>query len=110
MEKQKIIILGASGNVGSCVTLYAKDFFDKEKFEVIASGRRQTSVFDKYGIRYIAVDITKQEDFEKLPQENVHAVIHLAAAIPSYMNDYNPRKYIDSIVVGTTNVLESAAM
>ena len=33
-------------------------------------------------------------------------MIDLAAEIPSYMSDYDPRKYIDSIVVGTTNVLE----
>lgn len=35
MEKKKIIILGATGNVGSYVTLYALDFFDKDKYEVI---------------------------------------------------------------------------
>lgn len=106
MERKKIVIFGSSGNVGSYLTLYANDFFDKEKFEVIASGRRDTTVFDKYGIKYISVDITKREDFEKLPQTDVYAVIHLAAAIPSYMSNYDPRKYIDSIVVGTTNILE----
>lgn len=106
MEKKKIIIFGSSGNVGSYLTLYANEFFNKEEYQVIASGRRNTSVFEKFGIEYIPIDITKEEDFKKLPQENVHAVIHLAAAIPSYMSDYNPRKYIDSIVIGTTNVLE----
>ena len=106
MDKKKIIIFGATGNVGSYLTLYALDFFDKEKFEVIASGRRDTEFWAKQGVPYYSVDLTKREDFEKLPQENVHAVIHLAAEIPSYMSDYDPRKYIDSIVVGTTNVLE----
>ena len=87
MEKKKIIIFGATGNVGSYLTLYALNFFDKEKFEVIASGRRKTDFWTKQGVPY-------------------YSVIHLAAQIPSYMHDYNPRKYIDSIVVGTTNVLE----
>ncbi len=106
MERKKIIILGASGNVGSYLTLYANDFFDKEKYEVIASGRRQTSVFEKYGIKYISVDITKAEDFSKLPHENVQAVMCLAAQIPSYMEEYSGKKYLDSIVIGGYNVLE----
>ena len=92
--------------MGSYLTLYALNFFDKEKYEVIASGRRDTDFWQKQGVPYYSVDLTKEEDFEKLPKENVHAVIHLAAQIPSYMNEYHPRKYIDSIVVGTTNVLE----
>lgn len=104
--KKKIIIFGASGNVGSFLTLYAKDFFDSHNFEVIASGRRQTGVFEKYGIEYISVDITKPEDFARLPQENVHAVMCLAAQIPSYMDQYSGRKYLDSIVMGGYNVLE----
>lgn len=106
MEKKKIIIFGATGNVGSYLTLYALDFFDREKFEVIASGRRKTDFWTKMGVPYYSVDLTRAEDFDQLPQENVHAVIDLAAEIPSYMSDYHPRKYIDSIVVGTTNVLE----
>lgn len=106
MERKKIIIFGATGNVGSYVTLYAMNFFDKEKYEIITSGRRNTDFWTKQGVSYFSVDITKQKDFEKLPQENIHAVIDLAAEIPSYMSNYDPRKYIDSIVVGTTNVLE----
>jgi len=106
MEKKKIIIFGATGNVGSYLTLYALDFFDKEKYEVIASGRRKTDFWTKRGVPYYAVDVTKEGDFEQLPQENVYAVMLLSAQIPSYMNDYKPQKYVDSIVVGAINVLE----
>ena len=106
MGKKKIIILGATGNVGSYLTLYAKDFFDKEQYEIIASGRRRTELWSSYGIPYYSVDVIKEKDFDCLPQENVHAVMLLSAQIPSYMDDYHPRKYIDSIVIGATNVLE----
>jgi UDP-glucose 4-epimerase len=106
MAKKKIIIFGATGNVGSYLTLYALNFFNKEEYEVIASGRRKTDFWTKQGVPYYSVDLTKAEDFEVLPKENVYAVIHLAAEIPSYMKEYHPRKYIDSIVIGTTNVLE----
>ena len=106
MEKKKIIIFGSTGNVGSYLTLYAKNFFDPEKYEVIASGRRETNLFAQYDIPYCRVDLSKKEDFSVLPQENVHAVMLLAATIPSYMDDYDPRMYLDSIVVGGLNVLE----
>lgn len=106
MEKKKIIIFGATGNTGSYLTEYATKFFDKEKFEIIAVGRRKTDIFEKMGIRYYSVDISKEEDFEKLPTDNIYAVMLLAAQIPSYMDDYNPKKYIDSNIVGAFNVLE----
>lgn len=103
---KKIIIFGSSGNVGSYVTKYAKDYFNSNEYEIIASGRRETSVFDSMGIKYISVDLSKKEDFDKLPQEDVYAVIHLAAQIPSYMDDYDAEKYINSNIIGSFNVLE----
>ena len=104
--KKKIIIFGATGNVGSYLLKYALEYFDPDKYEVIASGRRKTDFFEKRGIPYVSVDITKEEDFAKLPTENIHAVMLLAAQIPSYMDKYEPKKYIDSIIVGGYNVLE----
>ena len=90
MEKKKIIIFGATGNVGSYLTLYALDFFNKDEYEVIASGRRKTDFWIKRGVEYYSVDLTREEDFDVLPKENVYAVIHLAAEIPSYMSEYHP--------------------
>ena len=103
---KKIIIFGAAGNVGSYLTKYAKDFFDNNEYQIIASGRKDTNVFDDLGVEYIKVDITKEEDFNKLPKEDVHAVMLLAAKIPSYMDDYNGKEYLDSNVMGAYNVLE----
>ena len=72
---KKIIIFGATGNVGSYLTKYACEYFKQEEFEIIASGRRETTFFeDTFGIQYYSVDITRQEDFKKLPTENVYAV------------------------------------
>lgn len=39
---KKIIIFGATGNVGSYVFKYAREFFDANEYEVIASGKRKT--------------------------------------------------------------------
>lgn len=106
MERKKIIVMGATGNTGSYLVEYALGFFDKTKYEIIASGRRETTFFEKKGIKYISVDVTKPLDFEKLPKDNVYAVMLLSAQIPSYMDEYAPKKYIDSIVLGAFNTLE----
>lgn len=45
---KKIIIFGATGNVGSYVLKYAREYFNPEEYEVIASGRRRTD-FSKTG-------------------------------------------------------------
>ena len=103
---KKIIIFGATGNVGSYVFKYAREFFDANEYEVIASGKRKTDFFEKRGIKYYSVDISKAEEFEKLPKEDVHAVIYLAATIPSYMDRYDSRAYIESNILGAFNVLE----
>lgn len=106
MSKKKVIIFGATGNTGSYLTLYAQKFFNPEEYEVIASGRRKTNVFDKYGIPYYPVDVTREDDFSALPTEDVYAVMLLSAQIPSYMDQYDAKKYVDSIIYGAYNVLE----
>ena len=63
-KMKKIIIFGATGNVGAYVHKYACEFFNG-KYEIIASGRRETDFFEKRGMKYISVDITKMEDFNR---------------------------------------------
>ena len=106
MERKKIIILGSNGNVGSYLTLYALDFFNKDEYEVIASGRRDFDFWTRQGVPYVKVDITKKEDFENLPKDNVYAVMLLSAQLPAYMDVYEPQKYIDINITGALNVLE----
>ena len=103
---KKIVIFGATGNVGSYVLKYAREYFDPAEYEIIASGRRKTDFFTKRGIPYYSVDISRAEDFSFLPQEDVYAVIYLAAQIPSYMEGYHPEQYLQSNIIGAFNVLE----
>ncbi len=104
--RKKIIIFGATGNVGSYVLKYALEYFNPQQYEIIASGKRNTSFFEKQGVKYYSIDLSKKEDFSVLPTENVYAVIDLAAKIPSYMDEYKPEQYIQSNIIGTYNVLE----
>ena len=102
MDMIKILVVDDEARMRKLV----KDFLVKEGYEVIASGRRETDFFDSMGIRYFSVDLSKKEDFAKLPNEDVYAVIYLAAQIPSYMKGYQPEKYIQSNIMGAYNVLE----
>nr|WP_255262614.1 NAD(P)-dependent oxidoreductase [Proteus mirabilis] len=99
-------MFGATGNVGSYLTRYCTEFFDKDEFEIIAVGKRNTDAFNIYNIKYISVDITSSADFEKLPTDNIHTVMLLAAKIPSYMDEYNPQEYLNVNIFGAFNVLE----
>ena len=103
---KKVIIFGATGNVGSYVTKYASEFFKDSEYQVIASGRCNTDVFNQFGVEFVQVDMMNKEDFDRLPQEDVYAVILLAATIPSYMSDYSGEAYLRTNIMGTYNVLE----
>lgn len=104
--KKKIIIFGATGKVGSYVLDYALNFFKESEFEIIASGRRETSFFDSMGVPYYSVDLSKQGDFDKLPKENVYAVILLSAKLPTKSDGLICRSQFNANLLGTFNVLE----
>lgn len=106
MNNKRILVFGAAGFIGT----YLIDELLKKKYEVIAS---DISVIGKnyyreLGIPYILVDITKKEDFGKLPKLSYDAVIHLAATQPANVsaNKYDPKDYINVNVNGTLNILE----
>ena len=103
---RKVIVLGATGKVGCYTALHLKD----KGFDVTAVGKRKSDngFFNDYGIDYVSVDILSQEDFKRLPQENVFAVIHMAAVLPAKMVGYEPRDYVESNIYGTMNVLDYA--
>lgn len=104
--KKKIIIFGATGNTGAYLTEYCLEHLDSKEFEIVAVGRKKTDFFSEYGIKYYRVDITDESQFNKLPQENVYAVVHLSAVLPAYMEGYKPEQYIETNIVGAFNVLE----
>jgi len=104
--KKKVIIFGATGNTGAYLTEYFLENLDSKKFEIVAVGRRETDFFAKYGIQYFSVDITDEDQFAKLPQENIYAVVLLSAVLPAYMEGYKPEQYVKTNIVGAFNVLE----
>ena len=100
---KRIVVFGATGNLGANICLHLKD-----KYQVIAVGRRKSDngFFADYGMTYHSVDIGRKEDFEKLPHDNIYAVLNFAGALPASMKGYDPELYISSVITGTLNVLE----
>lgn len=103
---KKIIVFGASGDTGKYCIDYLKNNISNKKYQIIATGARETEYFKEIGIDYYKVDITKEEEFKILPQDEIYAVIDLAGVMPARMKGYNPYKYIDVNIIGNLNILE----
>ncbi len=103
-----IIVSGASGFIG----FYLVNQLFNEGYKVIAvdrGGTDEAAYFKKRGIEFIAVDITKSEEFIKLPYEGVEMFINLACIQPANMPDelYDPAKYVQVNILGVVTATKS---
>lgn len=105
---KKIIVFGATGNIGAYLVDYLNSKLNSIEYKVIAVGRKKTSFFEKIGVKYLRVDINKAEDFEKLPTNDVFAIVNLAGLLPAYLKEYNPYKYVETNIMGGLRILEFA--
>lgn len=104
-----VIIMGASSFIG----VHTVTEFLKQGCKVVVTGRNNKfkEYYDKLGVEYINIDLEKEEDFRKLPSENVDGVILLAGLLPANAEvnldtDENAADYFKVNVLGTINVLE----
>ena len=104
---KKIVIFGATGNIGVYFVDYCRQHLP-EGYEVIAVGRRKTDFFEKQGIRYIQVDLCQKTDFDRLPTEDVYAVVNVAGLLPAYIKEYDPFAYVETNINGALRILEYA--
>lgn len=101
--KQKVLVLGATGNLGANIAVKLK----ADGYDVVACGHRKSDngFFASKGINYHSVDICDIETLKALPYDHFDAVAHFAGELPSRYK-YSPTALIESITVGTLNVLE----
>ena len=101
-----IIVFGAAGFIGT----YMVAQLVADGFDVLASDISQLGkvYYKKRDIPFIRLDITREREFEKLPQKEVEAVVNLACLQPANVSEeaYSPIKYIETNVIGTLNILE----
>ena len=92
-KMKKVIVFGATGNLGAYITIYLKSV----GYDVIAVGHRKddNGFFASRGMKYYSVDITKPEEFEQLPTENIYCVAHFAGELPSR---YSFHAYVKGIL------------
>ncbi len=103
---KKIVVFGASGDVGKYFVDYFFSKCDRTEYQIVAVGQKETNFFESYSIPYFHVNITDRAQFELLPHDDVYAVVHLAGLMPARMQGYYPQKYIDVNITGTLNILE----
>lgn len=102
---KKILIFGAAGNIGAYLVDYCVTHLG-DKFEIVGVDKKQTSYYEKKGIKYYAFDIVNG-DYNTLPKD-VYAIVNLVGLLPAYSKVINPIDYIKVNIIGATNILEFA--
>ena len=105
-----IIVIGATGFIG----MYTVKKLVEEGNKVIATGRNEKlgAKLESMGAKFIKLDITNKDDFDKLPVSDVEGVILLAGLLPANAKgadlekNENAADYFTINVNGTINVLE----
>ena len=103
MSKEKILVLGATENLGAYSALALKE----AGYDIIATGKRKSDngFFEDMGIPYYSVDITDSESFNCLMDLGITTVVDFAGELPSRCA-FNPQALIRTITEATMNVLE----
>ncbi len=103
------VIIGASSFIG----VYTATHFIEQGEKVVVTGRNNKfkDYYDSIGAEYINLDLTKPEDFEKLPTEDIEGVILISGALPASENadlkeKENADKYVKVNILGTCYALE----
>lgn len=104
-----VIVIGGTGFIG----VYTVERLIKDGYKVLATGRNKSccGYFKNLGADFVELDITNKNDFKKLPETGVEAVILLAGLLPAnekvdIKSNENADDYINVNVNGTINVLE----
>jgi UDP-glucose 4-epimerase len=101
-----VIVFGAAGFVGT----YLVAELVSQGFSVLAVDLCELgqAYYNERKIPFMRLDITKEEEFNKLPGKGVACVVNLACLQPANVKEeeYNPADYIKVNVLGTLNILE----
>lgn len=104
-----VVVIGATSFIG----VYTVEELSRNGIEVVAAGRneRLKPMLENMGGAFVSLDITKPEDFERLPKSGVDGVILLAGLLPAnakadLQNNENAADYFKVNTIGTVNVLE----
>jgi UDP-glucose 4-epimerase len=99
-----IVVTGATGFVGR----YLIDLLARHGENVLACGRstKYGKFFQDLNVPFLHLDVTRPEDFDRLPSSGVEAVVHLAAVIPAAVPDVKTDAFLRINTLGTFYALE----
>ena len=114
----KVLVTGAAGFIGSHVSLYLlgrgdqvvgldniNDYYDVNLKHARLKRIEEHENADKFS--FVKLDVADRAGMEKLfAEEKFDKVVHLAAQAGVRYSIENPHAYIDSNIVGFTNILE----
>lgn len=99
-----ILIAGATGYVGRYLSIYLKE----KGYDVLALGRssKAKEFLEKQGVKFQLFDIENDEDYLNLPNQNIEAIINLAACLAEHETPV--KKFFDINTIGAYKILEYA--
>lgn len=95
---KKILVLGGSGSLGRGV-------IEQLRESQAITATYSSNEFSQPGVIVRHADITNPESLENLGSD-FDSVVMIAGAMPATMAGYEPKRYIDTNITGTLNVLE----
>jgi len=111
----KVLVTGAAGFIGSHLSLRLIERGDEvvgldnlnDYYEVSLKEARLARLMDKPGFRFVKISLEDREGIERLfVEEQFDKVVNLAAQAGVRYSLENPHAYIESNIVGFTNILE----
>ena len=111
----KVLVTGAAGFIGSHTARHLLDRGDEvvgldnlnDYYDVRVKEARLDRLADKRGWRFARLDLTDRDGVAALfAEERFDRVVHLAAQAGVRYSIENPMAYVDSNLVGHTNILE----
>ncbi len=111
----KVLVTGAAGFIGSHTARFLLDRGDEvvgidnlnDYYDVRIKEARLARLDDEPGWRFVRLDLTDRDGVAGLfAEERFDRVVHLAAQAGVRYSIENPMAYVDSNLVGHTNVLE----
>ena len=105
----KAIITGGAGFIGSnLVDKLVKEGHEVVVLDNLSTGQLKNLKYSKNKINFINIDLSKKTNELKDVFKNSDWVFHLAGLADIVPSIIEPKKYFDSNVTGTINVLEAA--
>jgi UDP-glucose 4-epimerase len=107
MNKNKILIIGGAGYIGSHVALeFINQNCEVTVLDNFSSGKEE-NLFPE--AKFIYCDINNRFELNEAMSEGFDAIVHLAAFKAAGISMFEPESYSQNNISGTINILEAAS-